>query len=148
MDSNIRILQAKLATGVTSWDILDAAGTSVLGSYTNYPYAGHLDDPDAPTNDLSFGAPRELFFLLLAGALNINQFNVYWASYLAEITDKDAKLLTANFKLAFKDINNLDFSKYIYLDGSLWRLNKIVDFNATEEDTCNVELIKLINKLY
>ena len=148
VDSNIRILQAKLITGVTSWDILDALGTSVLGSYTNYPYAGHLDDPDAPTNDLSFGVPRELFFLLLAGTLNINQFNVYWASYLAEITDKDAKLLTANFKLAFKDISNLDFSKLIYLDGSLWRLNKIVDFNATEEDTCNVELIKVINKLY
>lgn len=148
VDSNIRIIQAKLITGLTSWDILDAAGTSVLGSYTNYPYAGHLDDPDTPTNDLSFGVPQELFFTLLAGSININQFNLYWSSYLAEITDKDAKLLTATFKLAFKDINGLDFSNFIYLDGSLWRLNKIVDFNATQEDTCTVELIKVSNKIY
>ena len=147
-DSNIRILQTKLVTGVASWDILADNGTTVLGSYTDYPYAGHFDDPDAPTNDLCFGVPNELFFTLLAGSINVNQFNLYWSSYLAEITDKDAKLLTGTFKLAFKDINNLDFSKYIYIDGSLWRLNKIIDFNATQEDTCTVELVKVINKLY
>jgi hypothetical protein len=148
VDSNIRILQTKLVTGVTSWDILADNGTTVLGSYTDYPYAGHFDDPDVPTNDLCFGVPNELFFTLLAGSINVNQFNLYWSSYLAELTDKDAKLLTATFKLAFKDINNLDFSQLIYIDGSLWRLNKIVDFNANMEDTCTVELVKVINKIY
>jgi len=148
VDSNIRILQTKLVTGVASWDILASDGTTVLGSYTDYPYAGHFDDPDAPSNDLNYGVPQELFFTLLAGSINVNQFNLYWSSYLAEITDKDAKLLTATFKLALKDINNLDFSKYIYIDGSLFRINKIIDFNATNEDTCSVELIKIINKIY
>ena len=148
VDSNIRILQTKLVTGVASWDILAADGTTVLGSYTDYPYAGHFDDPDTPTNDLNFGVPNELFFTLLAGSINVNQFNLYWSSYLAEITDKDAKLLTATFKLALKDINNLDFSQLIYIDGSLWRLNKIIDFNATQEDTCSVELVKVVNKIY
>jgi hypothetical protein len=148
VDSNIRILQTKLVTGVASWDILADNGTTILGSYTDYPYAGHFDDPDAPTNDLCFGVPNELFFTLLAGTINVNQFNLYWSSYLAEITDKDSKLLTATFKLALKDINNLDFSQLIYIDGSLWRLNKIIDFNANMEDTCSVELVKVINKIY
>jgi hypothetical protein len=147
-DSNIRILQTKLVSGVSSWSILDSDGTTVLGTYTNYPYAGHFDDPDTPSNDIGFGVPQELFFTLLAGSINVNQFNVYWSSYLAELTDKDAKLLTGTFKLNLRDINTLDFSKYIYLDGSLWRINQIIDFNATKEDTCTVELIKLINKLY
>lgn len=147
IDSNIRILQAKKITGVSSWQIKSAGG-GVLGTYTDYPYAGHLDDPDAPSNDLNFGVPKELFFTLVTGALNVNQFNVYWSSYMAEITDKDSKLLTATVKLKFSDIYNLDFSKLKWVDGSLFRLNKILDFNATQEDTCKVELLKVINKIY
>jgi hypothetical protein len=148
IDSNIRLLQAKKITGVTSWDILDAAGTSVLGSYTNYGYAGHLNDPDAPSNDLSFGVPKELFFTLVTGALNVNQFNVYWSSYMAEITDKDSRLMAVNMRLNMLDIYNLSFKNLIMIDGVLFRLNKILDYNVNVEDTCKVELLKLINRLY
>jgi hypothetical protein len=146
IDSNIRILQTKLITGVASWNILN--GATVLGSYTNYLYAGHLNDPDAPADDIQFGVPKELFFTLATGALNVNQFNVYWSSYMAEITDKDSKMLTCNARLKYKDIYNLDFSKLIWVDGSLFRLNKIIDFNATAEDECTIELIKIINRIY
>jgi hypothetical protein len=146
MDFNIRILQAKKILGVTSWNVLD--GASVLGSYTAYGYAGHLDDPDAPTNDLGFGVPKELFFVLTSGALNNNQFNLYYSTYMAEITDRDSRLLEGTFRLTRKDIAELDFSKLIYVDGSLFRLNKIMDYNATKEDTCKVQLLKVINTIY
>ena len=145
-DSNIRILQAKKVTGVSSWNILN--GGTTLGSYTVYPYAGHLNDPDAPADDIQFGVPKELFFTLATGALNVNQFNIYWKSYMQEITDKDSKMLTCNARLKYKDIYNLDFSKLIWVDGSLFRLNKIIDFNATAEDECTVELLKIINRIY
>jgi len=148
IDSNIRILQAKLISGVASWDIKNAAGSSTLGSYTNYPYAGHFDDPDAPANDIQFGVPKELFYELLSGSINVNQFNLYWSSYMAEITDKDSKLLTCKVKLSNTDIFNLDFKKLIWIDGSLFRLNKIIDFNASSEDTCTIEVLKVVNKIY
>jgi hypothetical protein len=147
VDSNIRILQAKKITGVSNWHIRDAGGGSLHNS-TVYPYAGHLDDPDAPDNDLNFGVPKELFFTLVTGALNVNQFNVFWSSYMAEITDKDSRLLTAYFKLDFKDIHNIDFSKLKWIDGVLYRLNKIEDFNVTDPTVCKCELLKLINKIY
>lgn len=146
IDSNIRILLAKKITGVTSWAIKD--GASTLTSTTDYGYAGHLDDPNAPANDLNFGVPKELFFALAAGAINVNQFNVYWSSYMADITDKDSKMVEAQFKLDYKDIYALDFSKYIYLDGCLYRLNKIEDFNATEKELCKVQLLRVIEKIY
>lgn len=147
VDSNIRILQAKKITGVTTWHIRDAGGGSLHNS-TVYPYAGHLDDPDSPNNDLNFGVPKELFFTLVTGALNVNQFNVFWSSYMAEITDKDSRLLTAYFKLDFKDIHNIDFSKLKWIDGVLYRLNKIEDFNVTDPTVCKCELLKIINKIY
>lgn len=144
---NIRIMQAKKITGVTSWKIKD--GVSDLHSgLTVYGYGGHYDDPDAPANDIQFGVPADLYFTLLSGAVNVTQFNVYWSPYMAEITDKDSKLMTCYMKLNNADVFGLDFSKLIYVDGSYWRLNKIEDWNATEPDVCKVELLKVINTIY
>jgi len=147
MDTNIRLLQTKKITGKATWKIKD--GNSILVSgLTTYGYGGHYDDPDAPANDIQWGVPKELFFTLVSGAINVTQFNVYWSSYMAEITDKDSKLMTAWFKLSSKDIYDLDFSKFIHVDGSIWRLNKIEDWNATEPDVCKAELLKTINQIY
>ncbi len=145
VDSVIRILQAKKITGVTSWALKN--GGTTLASYTAYGYAGHLDDPTTSTFDLNFGVPKEIIFTTTSYTPN-NLFNVYWSSYLAEITDKDSRLLTVTMKLAYKDIYQLDFSKLIWVDGVLYRLNKIEDFNASKEDTCKVELVKIINRIY
>lgn len=142
----VRIMQIKLVTGVASWDIKD--GVSVLGSNTQYLYAGHFDDPDAPNADLNFGATKELYFALAAGNLSNNLFNAYYSPYLSEITDKDSRLLTAQFKLTDLDIYNLDFAKFIYIDGALYRLSKIIDYTPNSNDTTKVELLRVINTIY
>lgn len=145
IDSVIRILQAKKITGVSTWALKN--GGTTLASYTAYGYAGHLNDPSTSTFDLNFGVPKEITFTTTSYTPN-NLFNVYWSSYLAEITDKDSRLLTSTMKLSNRDIYNLDFSKLIWVDGALYRLNKIEDFNASKEDTCKVELVKIINRIY
>lgn len=146
IDSNIRILQARRITGVSSWAIKN--GGSTLNSYTEYGFAGHYDSPTLPIFDLNFGVSKELFFNVSGGSLSVNLFNVYWSTYLAEITDKDSKLLTCKMKLSFKDVYQLDFSKLIFVDGALWRLNKLTDYNVTKQEPVNVELIKVINRIY
>jgi hypothetical protein len=148
VDSNIRILQAKKITGVSSYKIYASNGTTILSTQTAYGYAGHLDNPDAPSNDINFGIPKELFFVLVSGNLSVNQFNVYYSSYMAEIADKDSKLLNCNVKLSDIDIFNLDFSMYKYIDGGLWRLFKVYDYNAGENDTTKCDFLKVINKFY
>jgi hypothetical protein len=146
IDSNIRILQTKKITGVSSYNIND--GVNNLQTLTYYGYAGHLDDPTNPSNDLNFGATKELFYVLTTGNLSNNQFNVYWSAYMAEITDKDSKLISAYFKLDPKDILNLDFSKYVYVEGIAFRINQIRDYNATRPGTCIVELLKVSSASY
>lgn len=141
IDSNIRLLLSKKISGVTSYNILD--GVSVLTSPTSYGYAGHFNDPDVPSNDLNFGNLNELFFVLATGDLTATQFNVYWSGYMAEITDKDSKLVTCNVYLTPKDIFNIDFSKKVYIDGVLFRLNSIKDYNASRPSDCRVELLKI-----
>jgi len=145
MDSVIRILQAKKVTGRATWAIKNGATT--LASYTAYGYAGHVNDPINPTDDISWGSPKELFFTT-SSYTAANLFNGYWSEYIAEITDKDSKLLTCSVKLNEVDIYNLDFSKLIYIDGSLWRLNKVLDYNPMDFNVTKVELLKVIELTY
>jgi hypothetical protein len=145
---NIRIFMRKaLTTTCQPWFIYDstAPDATLIASPSEYPYVGHLDDPDAPTIDINFGAPLELYFALVAGSLQNNLFNAFWSFYIAEITDKDSKLLTGTFRLGPVDINSLDFSKIIFIDGSLWRLNKVEDYSTDQPETVKVELLKVID---
>jgi hypothetical protein len=148
VDSVIRILQCKKITGVDTWHIQNAGGGGNIHNATEYCYAGHFDDPDAPSNDINFGVPIELFFVLVSGAINVNQFNLYYSSYMAEITDKDSRLLTAFFKLNEQDIFNLDFSSFKYIDGGLYRLSKVMDYDAGANQLTKCELLRVINTTY
>ena len=145
MDSVIRIMQAKKITGRTSYNILNVA--SVVDTITTYGYGGHLDDPYTPTNDINFGAPKELSFSATS-LPTTNVFNAYHSDYIAEITSKDSKLLTCSALLNTTDINNLDFSKYIWVDGVLFRLNKVMNFNPMEYNTTKISLLKVIETTY
>jgi len=147
--SNIRILQAKKITGKSNWFIQNRTPTGISNlssALTTYGYAGHFDNPDAPNSDLNFGATKQLFYELASGALSNNLFNAYYSSYLAEITDKDSRLLTVKMKLTESDIYNLDFGRYILIDQVLYRLSKIIDYAPGE--LCKVQLLRVISTNY
>lgn len=146
MDSVIRILMAKKITGITSWHIKSGSGDggSNLATLTSYGYAGHLNDPVTPTIDINFGVPKELQFPATTYPTD-NLFNTYHLPYLLEITDMESKLLTCRVYLTAVDIYNLDFSKYIWINGVLFRLNKVTSYDPTSYRTTQVELLKVIN---
>jgi hypothetical protein len=143
MDHVIRIVQLKKITGIAAWDILD--NLTVLDNPTSYLYCGHVNDPDNPTNDICFGAPQSLQFQPTGDYPATNVFNSFHSGYMSEITDKDSKLVVAYAYLNTVDIMNLDFSKLIYVDGVLFRLNKINEYNPTDLGTTQIQLLKVIN---
>jgi len=147
IDHNIRIMQVRKITGVSSWDLKSDSG-NLVNNLTYYGYGGHLDDPDAPTSDINFGVPKEIYFSLSVSYPSANLFNGFWSDYVAEITDKDSKLLTCNVYLKITDIYGLDFSKLIYIDGALWRLNKVIDYNPTNPESTKCEFLRVIELTY
>jgi hypothetical protein len=147
VESVIRIMQVHKVTGVSNWDMKGDTGNLVT-NLSYYGYAGHLNDPDAPTADINFGVPKEIYFDLSTAYPSANLYNAFWSSYIAEITDKDSKLLTCSVYLQLTDIFSLDFSKLIYIDGALWRLNKVIDFNPTVPDATKCEFLKVIELTY
>ena len=143
--SNIRIMQKKVFAEMDEWLILDDSNNTIA-STTDFPYAGHFDDPFTPTSDLNFGATRQLYYQLTNPTTANNLFNTFYSSYLAEITDKDSRLVTAKIKLNELDIFYLDFSRFVWIEGVLYRLQRIVDYVPNE--ICTVELLRCIYTTY
>lgn len=150
-DSNLRIMQFAKVTGVNSWRLKQPSAqgnTSVGPVLTSYGFAGHLNHPTTPTTDINFGVPKELLFSLSVQYPSANLFTSFWGDYLAEIIAKDSKLLTCYLYLDLQDIYSLDFARLILIDGALWRLNKVNDFNPSVPKTTQVELLRVIELTY
>ena len=150
-DNNIRIMFFKNSTS-PNYHIRkvypDNSNLTHPHGLDAYGYAGHLDDPIEPTLDLNFGAPNEVYFKLTNPYPSANLFNAWWDEYLAEIINKDSKLLSCYLYLTVQDIYSLDFAQLIYIDGALWRLNKVIDFNPNIVQTTKVELLRVIELTY
>ena len=115
--------------------------------WSEYPFTHHIryqnNASNIPLFDLHF-SPREIEFDGLRNVPNLNTFEVYHKKFLNEITSIDSKLVTLYLKLTYKDINELDFAKLKLIDGVLYRLNTIKDFDSDAYGTTEVELIKFL----
>jgi len=116
-----------------------------------YPYAGHLNDPYNPTLDLSFGIPYEVYWTTNAETSqiwkysNANLFNIFWRDYVNELTDKDAKKITLYLNLSPVDVMNLDFRQLIQINGVVFRIHTIHDYDANSSESTKVDLVKVLN---
>jgi hypothetical protein len=110
-----------------------------------YPYCGHLDNPDYPTQDLYFGLPDLIYQPKTKWTQN-NLFNRFHRKTIAEIIDKDSKMITGYFYLTPIDIFKLDFKNQFYINGHYLRLNNIIDYNPNILDTTKCEFFKAIEK--
>lgn len=123
--------------------------------YTSYPYAGHMNNPFTGTTDYNFGSVPYVYYpfsLVTSSSITTNNlFNVYWNKWLTEVTDKEAKMITAYFKLSPSDIAEFRFADKIYVEGltseggHFFRINAI-EYSPTSGKPAKVELLKVLNK--
>lgn len=141
--SKLRLLYyGGLMTSNPSWNFTSTSSTPTIE--TQFAYAGHLDDPYSPTVDLCFGVPREVYYPTSGGITygNNNLYNNYWKQHIEEITDKNSSIVTGYFLLKPTDILTLDFRNKIFIDGIIYRLNRIDDYNPLKNSVTKCELIK------
>lgn len=118
-------------------DQSDVFGTA----HTMYPYAGHLDKPDAPYHDLNFWYPRGVYFDYDAWT-DRNLFNLYHKRSHLEQTDPEGRVIQCYMHLTAKDIFTLDFRDRFKINEHIFRLNKIIDFNVGKNVPVLCEFIK------
>lgn len=128
-----------------AWTFTRAGGTVVYSTNTTYPYAGHLDHPTTPTNDLCWAVPKEVNYDVSQTVQYTNNglYNKYWSQFINEITDRNSKLIVGYFYLTPTDILNLSFQNKIWVDEAYYRLNKVFDYNPTADQLTKVELLKI-----
>ena len=112
------------------------------GSYfRSYPYLGHVNDPQRPTYDLNFGQTVGLYYPQTY-VTNNNLFNIYWENFINELSDRDSRIMTAEFYLTSYDIAEFKFSDNIFIKDQYFKVNKITNYDPTKEGLVKVELIK------
>jgi len=111
-----------------------------------YGFAGHLDDAINPTLDLSFGVPKEVFYVFPPAEdyTNNNIFNKYHKKFFEQITSPDSRLVTGQFNLSIDDIKKLDFRDKFYFNNTLHILNKVNDFDPSNDEQTRCEFLRLI----
>jgi hypothetical protein len=107
-----------------------------------YPYVGHLDDIDTPTSDLNYGVPQTVYYPAIVYT-NKNLLQ-YHNTFIQELVSRYGKLLTCFAKIDTSIINTLDFRNLININGVVYRLQKISDYDSTKDRTTQVELLRLI----
>jgi hypothetical protein len=127
-----------------TWNI-QYSSTSV--PYTTYPYAGHLDDPTTPTNDVLFSFPREVYFSIGVYPQNNNLFTGYYQGLIDSIGDRNSRLLEGYFYLTPTDISNLDFRKIVKVGNHFFQLEKVDKYNPIANGLSYVSLFKILRNI-
>jgi len=118
---------------------------SVSTTRASYPYVGHLDDIDNPTFDLQFEIPDFVYYDITAGTnYTTNNLYIFHENFIRELIDRNGKMLSCSLRLNSNDINSLDFGDLINIDGVVYRLQKISDYNSNTDNSTKAELIRII----
>lgn len=151
IDHNIRILYyGGMKDCSNVWGMNGGTGGNLVlsqFSFTQYPYAGHFDDPYTATEDINFGLVKELYYQSQTATPitinNSNLYNKYYSKMMAEYTDKDSKIVTGYFNINPADFKQWTFDKLYYFENAYFRLQKIENYNPTRAELTKCEFLYL-----
>lgn len=123
------------------FSVIDEMGTQ--NDYLRYPYVGHLDSIDTPTFDLNFGVPDVVYWL--NATYTQNNLYQYHEQFIKELVSRYGRLVKCSLRWNAADIYALDFRYLLQIDGVLYRLQKISDYNPTNDNSTKTELLKYIS---
>jgi hypothetical protein len=147
-DKKLRVLlySGPVPTQASSYVVVIPINGQVINMlpafFTEYPYAGHFDNPINPTVDINFGLNPYYYYNELTTSTNNNQYNKYWRNTVNQLSE--SKLITSKFHLTEVDINFItdNLNAKIFVKDSYYRINKIVDYNPLGNGLTKVELVK------
>jgi hypothetical protein len=136
-----------LQSASVNWFMLD--GTTEV-EYPNYPLVSYHETWPPSINDLQLNWNIQFAYYGddipgVNGLLGQSLFERYWAPYIESLYNKFSRRLTGYFVLDSKDLIDFSFDDIIFVDGTYYRPEKIVDAPVGLEDKVKVQLIKLNN---
>lgn len=111
-----------------------------------YPQATSYNRQDSSAPNLAYGNIYVNNYVDLDGSRGSTQvakglFDTYYKK-MFEFIKKNPVIRTCFIDLKLSDIVNLDFRKLVNIDGSYWRISRVIDFNPILNKPTKVELIQ------
>ena len=142
----------------------DPNNTAQLGMMTAWSYYGSAISGQSDTYHGSSFSPRAMFVdwedisgdlfsnlsfdnefisppLSNVNYLSLGLYDLFWKNMIEEMK-ANPRIRVSYFKLNISDMINIDLTKLVYVDGSYWKINKIVDFSPAKNELTKVELIQ------
>ena len=119
------------------------SGVVTNTTYTQYPYAGHYDNPLTPSLDLNFGYIPYAWYSEAQNSTNGDLYNRFWSNYVNQINN--GRLVTMRMNLSDVDIATIkdNLNTKIWIRDSYYYINKIKDFNPINKGLTIVEFLKI-----
>ena len=106
-----------------------------------YPELGNLYNSYFST----FGTPLHNYTVLDIPEDYKNTYTLFWKDYLDERYNINNKVVTCYLDIKPFDYCNFKFNKFIKIDNQLYFVNKIYDYDITNNSTTKVDLITIQN---
>ena len=126
----------------------------VVHSHTSYPCMSiaqqlNTTSPDINVKTLSWNKVYN-YYSQLSGFNTINAegsyYELFWKDYFVDVYDSDSRLITAYFNIPYQEFLDIRLNDRIQISGlfgnTLWRINKISDYDLMDPGMTKVELIK------
>lgn len=124
------------------WDLVNS-DTLVASTQNTYPRAHHLDDLSSPTYDLMFINPQITYYIATDYTTS-NLYERFYQTFIREIASRDGKMYIGYFKINEGDLYPDFMRRLAKIDGTVWRKNRLLDFDITSNATVKAELIKVL----
>ena len=126
-----------------NWTFRNTDDPTQWEALTEYPCIHHFNDFEDPTFDLNFQLVAEVFYSTNI-VTTVNCFVEYYSIFTNELTNRAGQIVKLYAKWSTQQVKDKDFSRLQMIDGALFRLNKIVDFDEDAQATTKIELVKVL----
>ena len=107
-----------------------------FGRYMKHNYS------DMNTQSMDFGTPREFYIPERTSTTGTNIYDRYWKSYISDLYDVDTREVELSVR-PWGQINEESLRKFYWFDNSIWRIERIIDYNIMSDETFRCVFIKV-----
>ena len=107
-----------------------------FGRYMKHNYS------DMNTQSMDFGTAREFYIPERTSTTGTNIYDRYWKSYISDLYDVDTREVELSVR-PWGQINEESLRKFYWFDNSIWRIERIIDYNIMSDETFRCVFIKV-----
>lgn len=129
---------AMLPNGLFCW-------TVGVANLFNYPAVSRITTHNGERYSLDFSKPSLLYYPSTEADYPAKStiYRRFWDDYMKERLSSNTRVMTCNVWITAAEFANWKFNTFVKINGTLWHVNKIADFDPLKQQSTKVELIRV-----